>query len=59
MWSDLRKAEHFQKNREYSVPSGIQQNSGHASARHSGSNTFENYQTRITQNVKNTNSGEC
>lgn len=46
--SDLRRAEHFLKNSEHiRLPveaEGTQQNSSQASARHSGSNTFKNYQ---------------
>lgn len=44
-----------EKLRTYSVPSATQQNSGHASARHSGSNAFKNHQICITHNVKNAN----
>lgn len=46
--SDLRRAEHFLKNSENiwlpMEAEGTQLNSSQASARHSGSNTFNNYQ---------------
>lgn len=46
--SDLRRAEHLLKNSEHiqlqMEAGGTQQNSSQASAGHSGSNTFKNYQ---------------